>query len=142
MNTYKDKSLNHIFLYAKYWYKTELPHSQALRVLVAERSGMSPEFISNQDIYSVLMMCLEQIENKNWLKVLGDYFERFHCNSIRAMQWAGYNDNSDDARFGFILNQICHSKKEDIIFGLSAEDVDPNVQKALDDYCPNKGNEK
>lgn len=93
---------------------------------------IDPDQVRNADIYSVLIMCLEQIENKDWLRVFGNFLDTFHSGT--AFEYKGYNDDSDDSRFRFLISEIARSRKTDIIFDLSENDIDQKIQQALNDY--------
>lgn len=125
-----DKSLVHIFLFAKYHYKVELPIVDAIRVLVAERCGIDFHFIDRDAIHNVLFQCLDQIVGNDSNRIFRDFIERFYSRRVPLM--AGYDDNSDEARYNFFLNIISLSKVVDILFPISKDDWSQEIHDLLE----------
>ena len=127
-----DPSTIHFFLYAKHHYKTNLTHTEALRVLVVERCALPLEYVGKRDIYANLFIALRQIENLNWERIFGEFIERFEHPKFGPI-WEGYNDNTDDSKFNFMMKFLALSKISDIKFNITKEHVDPQVQRLLDE---------
>ena len=132
MENRPDPSVAHIFLYAKNWYKTDLSRVEALKVLVSKRSSLPTRWMDNRSIYDILFICLRQMVVKDPIRMFQEFIERFHCGIFPLME--GYDDDSDEARFNFIIKHLCFSDPKDLLFELTLELFDPKIQRLLDEH--------
>jgi hypothetical protein len=117
-----DDSVKHFFFYAKYHYPVHISHSEALKVLVKERCGVPSHYIGKQAILTNLVIALKQIKTLDWSQVLQEFFERFEN---------GWDNDSDEAKFNFLLKFLCHARIDELKFHLNRSDIDPKVYRML-----------